>query len=404
MDMSTLPTGSSPTNTPRSHDPQRFRRVLGHYPTGVTVVTAVDEDGHPQGMVIGSFTSVSLDPPLVAFLPTSTSGRWSRLRRSGSFCVNILGAQHEHLCRQFASRDGDSYDGVAWRAAPSGSPILEGAVAWIDCDLEIVHVAGDHDIVIGRVLDLDTADQGLPLLFFQGGYGSFTPHTMIASDNPHTAELGLVDRARPLLEGAARSVQGRIAVLHCDGTTSTVLAAAGHTNDRHVAQAAIGESVPLTAPIGIWWMAQADPEMAREWLAPLPDRQQLQVSEVMRLIREDDGLCVGLAAVQDGLEQLLEDRVGGNRRSSLDEAQMLSALTEDPMDFVASRFADGETTVDHPEVCSIWSPVLDQQGNVVLGVVATDFPADQPLTDVEQAVRHLASGISALTRTRTTQR
>ncbi|MDQ2852318.1 MAG: flavin reductase family protein [Actinomycetota bacterium] len=370
----------------------------------MTVVTAIDEDGHPQGMVIGSFTSVSLDPPLVAFLPTSTSGRWSRLRRSGSFCVNILGAQHERLCRQFASRDGDTYDGVEWTAAPSGSPILEGAVAWIDCDLEIVHVAGDHDIVIGRVLDLDTADQGLPLLFFQGGYGSFTPHTMIASDDPHTAELSLVDRARPLLEGAARSVQGRVAVLYCDGTTSTVIAAAGHSNDRHVAQAAIGEPVPLTAPIGIWWMAHAAPERVQEWLAPLPQQQQQKVTEVMGRIRADGGLCVGLAAVQDGLEHLLEDRAGGNRRSASQEAQMLSDLTRDPMDFVASRFADGETTTDHPEVCSIWSPVLDQAGNVVLGVVATDFPADQSLTDVEHAVRHVAAGISALTRTRTAQR
>src|SRR6478609_6347417 len=132
----------------RAHDPQRFRRILGHYPTGVTVVTAIGADGTPEGMVVGSFTSVSLDPPLVAFLPASNSGSWARLRTAGRFCVNILGADHEQLCRQFAARGGDKYSGVAWTAAPSGSPIIDGAVAWIDCETETVHTAGDHDIVI----------------------------------------------------------------------------------------------------------------------------------------------------------------------------------------------------------------------------------------------------------------
>ena len=85
-------------------DSKRFRQVLGHYPTGVTVVTAVDADGQPAGMAVGSFTSVSLDPPLVAFLPDKSSTSFPRIRRASSFCVNVLSAEQENVCRAFAAK------------------------------------------------------------------------------------------------------------------------------------------------------------------------------------------------------------------------------------------------------------------------------------------------------------
>lgn len=382
----------------RAHDPQRFRRILGHYPTGVTVVTAIGDDGTPEGMVVGSFTSVSLDPPLVAFLPASNSGSWARLRTAGRFCVNILGADHEQLCRQFAARGGDKYSGVAWAPAPSGSPIIDGAVAWIDCETETVHTAGDHDIVIGRVLDLDSADEGLPLLFFQGGYGSFTPRTMVASDERYTDQLTLIDRSRHLLEGAARGVRGQVAVAHCDGQNFTVLAAAGQARIHGVDRATIGERTSLIAPTGIWWISQTAPDIVDEWLSPMAEPQRKQVRQALGRVRQDGGLTVGLAAVHDQRKLLNIERTNGNLRSPTEEAQALCAVVTDPTDFVASRFGPTDTSADHPEVRSIWSPVLDQDGHVVLGVMATGFPDDQPLAEVVDAVRHLASSIGALTR------
>ncbi|EQB30857.1 flavin reductase family protein [Sphingobium ummariense] len=154
-------------------DSATFRRVLGHYPTGVCVVTASEPGGGPVGMVVGSFTSVSLDPPLVAFFPAKSSSSWPRIKAVGTFCVNVLASDQQPLCRQLAGGAADKFSGVSHRHSANGSPILDGVVAWIDCSLEAVHEAGDHYIVLGRVQALGVERPGPPLLFFQGRYGAF---------------------------------------------------------------------------------------------------------------------------------------------------------------------------------------------------------------------------------------
>ncbi len=157
-------------------DSARFRHVLGHFPTGVTIITAVLE-GEPVGFTIGSFTSVSLDPPLVGFLPGKGSTTWPDIERAGSFCVNVLADGQGELCWAFARESDDKFVDRSWKPAPSsGSPIIEGVVAWIDCDIDHVLEAGDHWFVLGRVLALDVADEWAdPLLFFRGKLGGFSP-------------------------------------------------------------------------------------------------------------------------------------------------------------------------------------------------------------------------------------
>lgn len=157
-----------------SIDPQEFRRVLGHFPTGVTVVTAPGDDG-PTGMAIGSFASVSLEPPLVMFCPAKDSSSWERMKPAGRFCVNVLGAHQAEVCGVFASKADDKFAGIEWTTEVTGAPVLPGALAWIDCEPYAVYDGGDHDIVVGRVVALGTGhdhdlDHG-PLLFFRGGYG-----------------------------------------------------------------------------------------------------------------------------------------------------------------------------------------------------------------------------------------
>ena len=156
-------------------DQAEFRRVLGGFATGVTVVTAPAADGEdgPAGFACQSFSSLSLDPPLVAFMVGRTSTTWPRIARAGVFCVNVLGAHQGDLCRGFAVSGADKFAGVAHDAAPvSGSPRLAGAAAWIDCTIHAVHTGGDHLIVVGRVEALGTgaASDG-PLIFHRGRFG-----------------------------------------------------------------------------------------------------------------------------------------------------------------------------------------------------------------------------------------
>lgn len=153
-------------------DSARFRQVLGHFPTGVTVITAAG-DAEPVGMAVGSFASVSLDPPLVGFFPDKGSSSWPRIEAAGAFCVNILGEDQEDVCRRFAMKGDDKFAGLGWSPAGSGAPLLDGVIAWIDCDIESVTEAGDHWLVLGRVRDLSVGHDGPPLVFFRGGYGRF---------------------------------------------------------------------------------------------------------------------------------------------------------------------------------------------------------------------------------------
>lgn len=150
-------------------DSAQFRAVLGHFATGITVITAMDGE-EPVGLAVNSFTSVSLDPPLVLFCAAKTSSTWPRIERAGHFTVNVLDEHQEDVSRLFATPATDRFGQVAWRVGSQG-PILEDVHAFLDCTLDAVHEAGDHWIVIGRVVDLGLDADAGPLLFYQGRYG-----------------------------------------------------------------------------------------------------------------------------------------------------------------------------------------------------------------------------------------
>ena len=168
-------------------DQEVFRSVMARFATGVTVVTA-HVDGEPVGFTCQSFVSLSLEPPLVALAPAKTSTSWPRMVRAGSFCVNVLAEHQVDVCERFSRSGRDKFSGVAWRPAPgTGLPVLEGSVAWVACQLVVVHDAGDHELVIGRVLDLGTG-QGAPLVFYDRRFGTFVQR------GPGRAPAGALDR------------------------------------------------------------------------------------------------------------------------------------------------------------------------------------------------------------------
>jgi flavin reductase (DIM6/NTAB) family NADH-FMN oxidoreductase RutF len=164
---------------PAPVDPAHFRRVLGGFASGVTVVTAPAAEGGsgPAGFACQSFASLSLEPPLVSFMVGRTSTTWPRIARAGVFCVNVLTAYQGELCRAFAVSGADKFAGASHSPAPvTGSPLLEGVAAWIDCEIHAVHTGGDHLIVVGRVRALDAAEEGPgPLIFHKGNLGTFAP-------------------------------------------------------------------------------------------------------------------------------------------------------------------------------------------------------------------------------------
>lgn len=163
------------THEPVKVDPRRrFRDVLGHLPTGVVVVATNGPDG-PVGMAVNSITSVSLDPPLISICIARTSSTWPRIRSTGRFCISILADHHEQTSRRFAGADPDRFSGATWREH-LGGPVLDDAVAWLDCIVYAEYAAGDHVIVVAQVLDLGAVDDGRALVFFRGSYGTFAPN------------------------------------------------------------------------------------------------------------------------------------------------------------------------------------------------------------------------------------
>lgn len=180
--VTTGPDGSPGGTNPDGIDPTAFRRVLGNFATGVVVVAAMGEltddvtgdtaGLRPVGMSANSFASVSLDPPLVLFCPALTSTTWPLLRSVGAFAISVMAENQESVCRGFARRGVDRFDGVTWTPSPAGHPVLDDALVWLDCTLEAVHQAGDHEIAVARVTALSpepTADTD-PLVFFRGRY------------------------------------------------------------------------------------------------------------------------------------------------------------------------------------------------------------------------------------------
>jgi len=356
-------------STGESGDPRWFRQVLGQYPTGVCVVTATDPDGARVGFVVGSFTSVSLDPPLVAFFPDRKSSTWPRIHGAGRFCVNILSADQEDICRRFAARTQDKFGGISFREADSGSPIISGVVAWLDCDLESVDEAGDHYVVLGRVRRLEMEKPNLPLLFFQGGYGRFAPLSLAAGD-PHgalTEELRQVDLVRREMERVAADLSEVrcTAVALLDGDLVVTASAGGL--DATSPATLVGQRLAFVPPVGAAFAAWMNGPELQRWLEHLPSEQD-RAAQLERLaVVRARGFSV---AVRSEAERELES--------------MLARLATDPHAVNLKALHGWVRKLDHepvdlsPETKAsigvITVPVFRRDGDVAMVLAVYGFP------------------------------
>lgn len=143
---------------------------MGTFASGVTIVTGLDGD-EAIGFACQSFTSVSLEPPLVLFCADHRGRAWPRIRPSGRFSVNVLGEEQVDVCGRFGSARGAKYEGLQWDLSHWQTPALRDVLLRVHCAVEAVHVAGDHDVVIGRVLEVEHGPEQRPMVFFRGRFG-----------------------------------------------------------------------------------------------------------------------------------------------------------------------------------------------------------------------------------------
>lgn len=381
---------------PRANDPTHMRNVLGQFPTGVVVVTAVAEDGIAVGLTVGSFTSVSLDPPLVAFMAQAGSTSWRRIETRGSFCVNVLTHAQEHICRAMATRRPDKFSGIAWYPAASGSPVLDQVAAWIDCDIESVIPAGDHFIVLGRVRDLDVAEATAPLIFYQGGYGRFSSSTLAANDADLMDQLAVVDVARPHMNELSTQLGAECLAIALVKSQVVVVASSGAPRTgRRLTR--VGTRVPFAPPGGYVFAAWAPEVVVSAWLHRHARRGHPEDVEthLRRLERiRQRGFSLGLGGVA---HHHFGTAARALRRSEAEDrpaavARLVSMLADDyePEDLSASTF-------DHIE--TVTAPVFDTHGSVILALVLYGMPDTTAPTHVDQLTEPLLGAARAITAT-----
>lgn len=356
-------------------DTDLFRETLGYFPTGVVVITAIDDTGHPVGMVVGSFTSVSLDPPLVAYLPTRSSGSYAKLRTSSTFCVNVLSADQQDLCGLFASRTVNKFDGLDWTTAPHGSPILPGTIGWIECEVAQELDGGDHHIVVGRVLDLAVQRATLPLLFFQGGYGRFALPSPVMSSDPELIQgAQMAEHLRGPLEALAVEIGADCSVM-ARVSDEVVFVTATNRGGDEPGSLAVGHRIPLIPPLGAPFLTHAPDEEVEQWLA--------------RAKASDEDIAMTRAN--------LEAVRARGYSISLEPASMTDRLA------LMSDYSGGDVLPMHErrikqmiaESANLYEPSLDAESTHDLHSVIVPVPTDEGRTRLAVRISGLPAGASA---------
>lgn len=360
-----------------------FREVLANFPTGVVAITAIDSTGQPMGMTVGSFTSASLDPPLVAFLPARTSSTFPRIRAAASFCINVLSAEQESLCRRFAIPGGDKFADVEWGPSPSGAPILAGAVAWIDCVLADVHDAGDHHLVLARVTDLGSGELAVPLLFFQGGYGAFAPQALVlGGQQALETQLRLADLVRDGLTSISREfgIEARAAVVQDD---QQVVVAVARPEGNQVWPVGLGTRLPFVPPWNATYLAWADETelegRSANWASSFGSARADEFAREIASVRE-----FGWSVVFKDAEEQMDEvgRLLDQQRRRGETPWLARRLSAVVSDFKVRPAPSSLDDSNAPDVVAVTVPVFDETGSVPMVLVAFGQDSTRTAADV----------------------
>lgn len=360
-------------------DQATFRHVLGHYPTGVTVVTGVTDDGDQLAMVVGTFTSVSLDPPLVAFLPMRTSRTFEAMRQCRTLCVNVLTGDQEKIGRTIASRREDKLAGIPFHMSPHGAPILERSLAWFDVRLDQTVEAGDHWIALCEVLDMGVGEASPPLIFFQGGYGSFVVQSLIARiDEEIMGPVKQGAAARSELESLADELGAEaqlLAAINPDELVAVATAWAPGIN----AEENLGVRIPIVPPIGDTYISGGDAEEMERWLAKVyqleDDERKVFETRIDRCRRDghlvsflpDEG-PVAYEAMRSATQ-----RFGQGRLTPAEEREIRAAISRGAVNYDIFDIEDDTIY----SVGSIVMPVPDGSDRTIFTLRTSQLPPRQ---------------------------
>jgi flavin reductase (DIM6/NTAB) family NADH-FMN oxidoreductase RutF len=385
-------------------DQQLFREVTGHYPTGVAVVTGRDPDGDVLALVVGTFSSVSLDPPLVSFMPMKTSRTFARMRECRSLCINIVGGEQEDEVLTIARRWENKLYGIDWFTSPSGDPVLADSIAWIDARIDKTVEAGDHWIVLCAVSDLAVTNPVSPLIFFQGGYGSFVCTSLMARmDHEILPAIHAVHTARADVEALASRIGCEVAVFTAVSTDemAAVLSAAAAGINR---EEGLAQRIPLVPPIGDTYLFDRSADEKERWIAKLRDSDNEEKAihrERLDFVRRHGYLASflpaeGTAAYAEMREATRRYETG--RLTPQQERQIRESIRRTRVDY---RVRDLDDTQCY-DVGSLVLPVRDRNGSFTLTLRLAQLPlratgstVKQWLDDARSVVRVLEQGPGA---------
>lgn len=370
-------------------DPQLFREVLGNHPTGVAVVTGRRPDGELLALVVGTFSSVSLDPPLVSFMPMKSSRTFEKLRNVEALCINLLSEQQEDLVSTLARRPENKFEGLGWYPSPNGSPVLKGSVAWIDTHMTNLVEAGDHWIALCAVDNLAVARADSPLLFFQGGYGGFVSTSLMARmDHDISDVIADVEAIRPNMDELAARVDGQASLLTIVGRDelAQMVSSVGPGVRRDGVMSA---RLPMAPPVGDSIVFSWSEQEQERWLAKArtagEDAKHLY-RQRLEYVREHGYLLSYLPSSETDVYHEVTnatEKFARGRLTPAEERAVHESITQSSVDY-SPRQLEQDATYD---IASLVIPVCDAKGEYTLTLRLTQLPRGSSGTQVEAWIR-----------------
>lgn len=365
------------TNHPRyegANNSRYFRDVLGNVPTAVVAITAMDVDGQPTGMTVGSFISVSLDPPLVAFLPDKSSSTFPKIRESGRFCANILTANQEDVCRQLSLKGVDKFARLRWEESALGTPHLAGAIGWIDCTISDIHDAGDHFIVVGAVDSLRADHRDSPLIFLRGGYGRFASTSLAA---PAEADLyhpmRIVDQAFPAMQAAADDLGVEVLASTSIGDQLVLVGSSQATGISSPFYLRLGQRMPFRPPLAMPLIAWRGEREIQRWIDRADEAiSASQLSEMVTRVRNR-----GWSLVLRSPEQVRFERAVADLPLLDATAEKIAEVNDATRGLRLDNYEPGMIDPDATySVRLITAPVFEESGDVTVVLSLYQLPRE----------------------------